>query len=55
MPFGYRVIFAIETSAGPPRRRLSLSHPSDPPSLHLIGLVALAEEFGLARGVDYSS
>ena len=56
MPFGYRVIFAIETSDGPPGRRLSLSHPSDPPTLHmLIGLVALAEEFGVARGVDYIS
>ncbi len=56
MPFGYRVIYAIEMSNGPPRRRLALSHPSDPPTLHmLVGLIALAEEFGLARGVDYVS
>jgi hypothetical protein len=56
MPFGYRVIFAIETSDGPARRRLSLSHPSDPPALQMqIGLLVLAEEFGLARGVDYIS
>ena len=56
MSFGYRVIFAIEISDGRPRRRLALSHPSDPPSLHmLVGLVALAEEFKLARGVDYAS
>jgi hypothetical protein len=56
MPFGYRVIFAIEMSAGPPRRHLALSHPSDPPALQmLVGLVALAEEFRLARGVDYTS
>jgi AraC-like DNA-binding protein len=31
LPFGYRVIFAIEMSDGPPRGRLALSHPSDPP------------------------
>jgi len=31
MPFGYRVIFAIEMSDGPPCRRLAISHPSDPP------------------------
>jgi hypothetical protein len=56
MPFGYRTIFAIETFDGPPRRRLSLSHPSDPPTLHmLIGLAVLAQEFGMARGVDYIS
>ena len=56
MPYGYRVIYAIEMSNGPPRRRLALSHPSDPPTLHmLVGLIALAEEFGLARGVDYVS
>jgi hypothetical protein len=56
MPFGYRVVFAIELSDGPPRRRLALSHPSDPPTLHmLVGLVALAEEFRVARGVDYAS
>jgi hypothetical protein len=56
MPFGYRVIFAIEMSDGLVRRRLALSHPSDPPTLHmLVGLVALAEEFRVARGVDYAS
>jgi hypothetical protein len=56
MSFGYRVIFAIEISDGRPRGRLALSHPSDPPSLHmLVGLIALAEEFKLARGVDYAS
>jgi len=56
MPFGYRVIFAIEMSDGPPCWRLAISHPSDPPTLHmLVGLVALAEEFRLARGVDYAS
>jgi len=56
MPFGYRVIFAIEMSEGLPRRRLALSHPSDPPTLHmLVGLVALAEEFRVARGTDYAS
>jgi hypothetical protein len=56
LPFGYRVIYAIEMSDGPPRRRLAISHPSDPPTLHmLVGLVALAEEFGMARGVDYLS
>ncbi len=56
LPFGYRVIFAIEISDGPPCRRLALSHPSNPPTLHmLIGLVALAEEFRLARRVDYAS
>lgn len=56
MPFGYRVIFAIEMSDGLPRRRLALSHPSDPPALQmLVGLVALAEEFRVARGVDYAS
>jgi len=56
MSFGYRVIFAIEMSDGLLRRRLALSHPSDPPTLHmLVGLVALAEEFRVARGVDYAS
>jgi hypothetical protein len=56
IPFGYRVIFAIEISDGMPRRRLALSHPSDPPTLHmLVGLVALAEEFRVAHGVDYTS
>jgi hypothetical protein len=56
MPFGYRVIFAIETSDRLIRRRLALSHPSDPPTLHLlVGLVALAEEFRLARRIDYAS
>jgi hypothetical protein len=56
LPFGYRVIFAIEMSDGQPRRRLALSHPSDPPTLHMLaGLVALAEEFRVARGVDYVS
>jgi hypothetical protein len=56
MSFGYRVIFAIERSDGLLRRRLALSHPSDPPTLHmLVGLVALAEEFRLARAVDYTS
>jgi hypothetical protein len=56
MTFGYRVIFAIEMSNGLLRRRLALSHPSDPPALHmLVGLVALTEEFGLARSVDYTS
>ena len=56
MSFGYRVIFAIEMSDGLLRRRLALSHPSDPPTLHmLVGLVALAEEFRLARRVDYTS
>ncbi len=56
MSFGYRVVFAIEMSDGLLRRRLALSHPSDPPALHmLVGLVALAEEFGLARSVDYIS
>jgi len=56
MPFGYRVIFAIEMSDMVPRRRLALSHPSDPPALHmLVGLVALAEEFRVARGVNYAS
>jgi hypothetical protein len=56
MSFGYRVIFAIEMSDGLLRRRLALSHPSDPPTLHmLVGLVALAEEFKLARRVDYTS
>jgi hypothetical protein len=56
LPFGYRVIFAIEMSDGSPRRRLALSHPSDPPTLHmLVGLVALAEEFRVARSADYAS
>lgn len=56
MSFGYRVIFAIENSDGLLRRRLALSHPSDPPTLHmLVGLVALAEEFKLARRPDYTS
>jgi hypothetical protein len=56
MSFGYRVVFAIEMSDGLLRRRLALSHPSDPPSLHmLVGLVALAEAFKLARSVDYIS
>jgi hypothetical protein len=56
MSFGYRVVFAMEISDGRPRRRLALSHPSDPPSLHmLVGLIVLAEEFKLARGVDYAS
>jgi hypothetical protein len=56
LPFGYRIIFAIEMSDGPPRRRLALNHPSDPPTLHmLVGLVALAEEFRVARGADYAS
>jgi hypothetical protein len=56
MSFGYRVIFAIEMSDGLLRRRLALSHPADPPTLHmLVGLVALAEEFKLARRVDYTS
>jgi hypothetical protein len=56
MPFGYRVIFAIEISDGLLRRRLALSHPSDPPILHMLaGLVALAEEFRVAHGADYAS
>jgi hypothetical protein len=56
MPFGYRAVFAIEMSNDPPRRHLAFSHPSDPPTLHmLVGLVALAEEFGVARGICYTS
>ena len=56
LSFGYRVIFAVEMSDGLLRRHLALSHPRNPSTLHmLVGLVALAEEFKLARRVDYTS